>query len=206
MASSRSTPFIASWDSWNLQDATVPLGEDVVTNPAAAAFLRQPKAPAAFAPSRRAWTIVGCAASLAAGALLGSVESNQAPAPATARSPHAPPPFVRADLQSIPPRIDSAPPLIAFAAADEPIASPRAQPRAERKSLQSHDELAAVLLERRKQLSQTGAADADVAAVAAISFDSSRRSARVIYQVENSAAEVVEYWAVRDGRWQPLDD
>jgi hypothetical protein len=201
MASHRSTPFIASWDSANLQDATVPLGEDVVPNSAAASFVRRPKSPAAFAPSRRAWTVVGCAAALAAGALLGSVESNQPRAPAIARSPHVPPPFVRADLQSIAPRIDSAPPSIAFAAADEPIASPRA----ERKSLQFHDELAAVLLERRKQLSQTGTADADVDAVAAISFDSSRRSARVIYQVENSAAEVVEYWAVRDGRWQPLD-
>jgi hypothetical protein len=202
MASSRSTPFIASWDSWNLQDATVPLGEGVVSNAAADSFLRQRNAPAASSKSRRAWTIVGCAASLAVGGLLGSVESNQPPASAIAKSPHAPPPFVRADLQSIAPRIDSAPPRIAFAVADEPIASPRP----ERKSLKSHDELAAVLLERRKQLSQTGTADADVDAVAAISFDSSRRSARVIYQVENSVAEVVEYWAVRDGRWQPLED
>jgi len=80
------------------------------------------------------------------------------------------------------------------------------QTQSTRASLQPRDELAAALLERRKQMSQRGMAGADVDAVAEISFDPSRRSARVIYRVENSAAEVVEYWAVRDGRWQALDE
>ena len=125
------------------------------------------------------------------------------------RSVHTPPPAIRAELQAIPTRIDLTPPDIAWAEADEPSASPPSpprQPRPARTSLQPRDELAAALLERRKQTSQRGIAGADVDAVATIDFEPSRRSARVVYRVENSATEVVEYWAVRDGRWQPLDD
>jgi hypothetical protein len=120
-----------------------------------------------------------------------------------------PPLPVRAELQAIPARIDVTLSEIVLAEVDEPSASARPQPLQAppaRRSLQPRDELAAALLERRKQLTQMGIAGADVDAVAGISFDPSRRSAKVVYRLEDSSAEILEYWALREGRWQPIND
>jgi hypothetical protein len=67
-------------------------------------------------------------------------------------------------------------------------------------------ELEAALLERRQQMARAGLASVDVIAVEDIHFDPSRRSARVVYRRQDSTARVVEYWALRDGRWQALED
>jgi hypothetical protein len=199
MASPRSTPFIASFDSEDLLDATAPLDDIVVRIDAPRSVGKAPSAPA---PSRLAWSVVSMAGVLAAGALIWAAEGHQSRPPDIVRPIRTPPPPVRAELQSIPARIDLAPPEVAFANPVEPSPSTRRI----RTVLQPRDELAAALLERRKQMSRSGIAGADVDAVARISFDPSRRSARVVYHVEDSAAEVVEYWALRDGRWQPLND
>lgn len=204
MASPRSTPFIASWDSDESLDATAPLDEILAAHASPPAFARPPRAPSTAGPSRRAWSVVGIAAVVAAGALLWAAENDRPRPPAILRSIHTPPPPVRAELQTIPARIDLAPPDIAWAEVDETSASPPRHISPARPRPQPRDELAAALLERRKQMSLSGSADVD--AVAAIHFDPSRRSARVVYHVARSAAEIVEYWAVRDGHWQPLDD
>jgi hypothetical protein len=154
--------------------------------------------------------MVGIAGVLAVGALVWEAERDRLRVFVIEEPPaRVPPPPVRAELQTIPARIDVTAPEVVFAEVDDPIASPRPQlprPPPARTNPRPRDELAAALLERRQQMAQRGIAGANVDAVAAISFDPSRRSARVVYHVHDSAAEVVEYWALRDGRWQPLDD
>ena len=195
MASPRSTPFIASWELESSLDATAPLDEILAAHPSPPPSTHAPVVPAAAGPSRLAWSVVGIAGALAVGALLWAAEGDRPRAPAIEERPARVPPLpVRAELQAIPARIDLTLPDIA------------SQPPPARTTVQPRAELAAALLERRKQLSQMGTAVADVDAVAAISFDPNRRSARVVYYVEDSAAEVVEYWALRDGRWQPLEE
>ena len=129
--------------------------------------------------------------------------------PARDRPARIPPPPIRADLRNFPVRIAQTAPRFAWPGTDEPRTATRPllrQPAPARTLPRPRDELAAALLERRQQLSRSGAAGENVDAVAAIHFDPSRRSARVVYHVEHSTAEVIEYWALRDGRWQPLDD
>jgi hypothetical protein len=207
MASPRSTPFIASWESDELLDATAPLDE--CSSRIEARLATERVARSVAGPSRLAWYVVGFAGVLAAGALIWTTEGTQSRDTAIIRPARTPPPPVRAELQAITARIDMTPPDIALADEVEPSFAPRSQlpqPRPARTVVRPRDELAAALLERRKQLSQMGIAGANVDAVAGISFDPSRRSARVVYQAEDSAAQVVEYWALRDGRWQPIND
>lgn len=210
MAVSRSTPFIASWDVEDPLDATAPLDEILAARSSPRPAHRAPPTPSASGPSRLAWSVIGVAGALAIGALVWAAEGGLPRVAAVDRRLRAPPPPVAAVLEAIPARIDLTPPQLELADADEPIAAaplPQpAKPAPARAAPQPRDELAAALLERRRQLSQNGSAGADVEAVAAIHFDPSRRSARVVYRLENSAAELVEYWALRDGRWQPLDD
>ncbi len=206
MTSPRSTPFIASWDSEDSLDATAPLDESGYRFEIPPARART--APPEAAPSRLAWIIVSVAGMLAAGALLWAAENNQSRATPTVR-PVRTPPSLRADLQVIPARIEVTPPDIVVADDVEPKlpakSAPRL-PRTVRTVIEPRDELAAALLERRRQMSQSGSAGTAVDTVAMISFDPNRSSARVIYHVEDSDREIVEYWALRDGRWQPLDD
>ena len=208
MASPRTTPFIATLDSEDLLDATAPLDEpSAIRYPAEAPLAR--RMPSLPPPSRRAWFVVGIAGVLAAGAFFWAAESNGLRAAAIVSPVRTPPPPVHAELQAIPARIDLAPPEIALTDEVQPRPAPRpepVEPRRARTSPQPHDGLAAALLERRKQLAQLGISGADVEAVTGISFDPGRRSARVVYRLEDSSAEVVEYWALRDGHWQPLND
>jgi hypothetical protein len=195
MAIARSTPFIASWHSEDPLDATVPLDEILAARPSPPAFAPAPVTPLAAGPSRLEWFAVGIAGVLALGALVWAAEIDRPRTSAIEEPPARVPPLpVRAELQAIPARLDMTLPDIVL------------QPPPARTNPQPRPELAAALLERRKQLSQIGPAVAEVDAVVAISFDPARRSARVVYRLENSAAEVVEYWAVRDGRWQPMSD
>ncbi len=89
--------------------------------------------------------------------LLWAAESDPPRTPAIERPIHVPPAPVRAQLQAIPAQIDMTPPDIAVADVDESGASTRPatrQAQSVRTSLQPRDELAAALLERRKQMSQ----------------------------------------------------
>lgn len=175
--------------------------------PAPAATLRAPLP--VRPPSRLAWSLVGTAVLVSAGALISAVGISRARSSGVIAGDRPPPPPVRAALQEIPARVELAVPDIALPA--EARQSPAARPRPAapiRVALRAEPrrELEAALLERRKQLSAMGIGGPDVVAVASISFDPRQRSARVAYRRERSQDELVEYWALRDGRWQPLND
>ncbi|MEO8309335.1 MAG: serine/threonine-protein kinase [Pseudomonadota bacterium] len=160
------------------------------------------------ASSRMVWRVTGIAALLAAGALIAAVHVEQAPTRAVAAVPSAPPPPTRAELQEVPLRIQPTMPELSLPGVQErtlAVVARAARPATVARPL-ARRELEAALLERREQLSRAGTGSVDVVAVDKISFDPSRRSARVVYRRRDSTAGVVEYWAVRDGHWQSVGD
>ncbi len=165
-----------------------------------AAALSRPL-PTVQTPSRLAWSMVAIAIVVATGALISAVGVGGARQSAPVAAVRPPPPPVRAELQAFPVRIQTPTPVVALPARARPVVSKATVVRTEPRR-----ELEAALLERRQQMFRNGIGGAEVIAVAGISFDPRQRSARVVYRRDNSSAELVEYWAVRDGRWQPLND
>lgn len=221
MASPRHTPFIASLDSEDLLDATLPLGDIAAASPLAnraehrwGSGYREDRARtssrAASPAPATTWVtrlVIGMSGVLVVGALIWADRPSHSDA--IARAARSPPPPIQAQLQSIPVKIEAAAPDITLPDQVEPHATQPSEPSSpppNRTTSRPLDELAAALLERRKQMYERGIAGADVDAVAAIDFDPSRRSARVVYRLENSSGEVVEYWALHDGRWQAVGD
>jgi hypothetical protein len=166
--------------------------------------LRPPPRPAS---SRVVRWVASITALLAAGALTSAVRVGQVPPRAGASAPLAPPPPLRVPLQAFTQQNQLTMPKVPLPDVIDREPAVRATPARPRPAGPStRTELEAALLERRQQMSRAGLASVDVSAVDDIRFDPSRRSARVIYRRQGSTAEVVEYWVLRDGRWQALDD
>ena len=144
----------------------------------------------ASAPTRSAWLAISVTLLVAVGALVSAIAlpAFRAPDAAVATS-RVPPPPVHAVLQVVRVQIPQAPPAVAIAAPERvrAVDSPRSTRASLRVEPSPRSELEAALAQRPGQPD-------------GINLDPSERSARVVY------ADRVEYWAMRDGHWQPLGE